>query len=580
MMRLPLTRWTLRGDALPERLLARRPAAFSLPGAEALRAFAGLLGEAETPDDDVQQEGAPFALPGMLPPDVTGCVSLTREIDFGVLRGDRAILEFDHLMGRGDILLDGRVLARFDSANMAEAAMDIGKAADRTGTPCAPVLDLTDALHGGRKQTLSLRFEAARPAGVCGAAFLVTTAHAHLSRVTLTADPRSGTVALRARIHALRAGRYVLRARPVGPDGEALEAREKRHVLAEGETREAMIRMELAGELFEPGRAYSPPAMKVQLFLRAANARTEGMLCDEALLLCGYPAKKTCAYVLLTAKEGAGDPAALAARLAGLHIPAVCPPSALSDAAMRALCRAGVGVCMAAPADGELRAMMARYPNLRFDDAVQAQTPDAAATAWQLCSMTAFPRAVDDTMTREELLLEAAGRALDPNAQNVRDVLAWLSALAVRLRAEAARQDRFDGALCAPGALESEDVCDALRTAFAPLHLSVLPLYGAWWTGMRFSAALEAFLPPELSEEEREEIMASAVLEDEDGAVLARFEAPCGQGGVLGVLEAALPVQPCVLTLSCKLTRGEEVLDMHTLPVYVGERGPLEAAFA
>ena len=125
-------------------------------------------------------------------------------------------------------------------------------------------------------------------------------------------------------------------------------------------------------------------------------------------------------------------------------------------------------------------------------------TGTALTAAWQLCSMTAFPRAVDDTMTPEELLLEASGRALNPDEESVRAVLDWLSAVAVRLRAEAARQDRFAGALCRPGELENDDVCEALRTAFAPLHLSALPMYGAWWTGMRFSAALEAFLPPDM----------------------------------------------------------------------------------
>ena len=45
------------------------------------------------------------------------------------------------------------------------------------------------------------------------------------------------------------------------------------------------------------------------------------------------------------------------------------------------------------------------------------------------------------------------------------------------------------------------------------------------------------------------------------------------------LLEAELPGAPCVLTLSTRLLAGDAVLEQSALPVYVGERGPLEAAF-
>ena len=45
------------------------------------------------------------------------------------------------------------------------------------------------------------------------------------------------------------------------------------------------------------------------------------------------------------------------------------------------------------------------------------------------------------------------------------------------------------------------------------------------------------------------------------------------------LLEAELPDAPCVLTLSTRLMAGDAVLEQSALPVYVGERGPLEAAF-
>lgn len=569
-MRLPLTHWTLHGAGLPSRLLEDTPAAFSLPGAQALCAFADLLGGDEAPAQAASEEAdAPFSLPAMLPDDVSGCVRLTREIDFGGLRGDRALLTIDHLTGRGEVLLDEQVIARFDGNRASPAA-------DRlTGTPCMLAVDLTDALNLGRRQTLALRFDASRPAGACGPVFLVTTERAYLAHVTLAPDARARAVSLRAQVCAQCAGRYVLRAQPVSPSPsqEPAAARETVFDLAAEETREAALSMALEAETFVPGKAYAAAAVKCQLLLRLGGGRE--LLCDEALLLCGYPARHACAYVPLTPGDCAGDPQALAGRLAALHIPAVSLPAILPDAAYRALCRAGIAVRQFAPEDG--RAALARYPNVLLCDAPAEGEPlTPEAVAWQLCAMTALPRTLDGTLTPRELLAEAAGLALDPGDAGVRGVLAWLCAVSVRMRAEAARQGRFAGGLCAPSAIAHEDVRDALRTAFAPLHLSALPLYGAWWTGTHFSATIAAFLPPQ----ETRMLTAAVLLEDESGEVLAQQRASCAHSGEIGVLSAVLPDHPCVLTLTCRLMAGEETLETHALPVYVGERGPLEAAFS
>lgn len=578
-MRLPLTNWTLRGS-LPDRLLADEPSGFSLPGAQALCAFSGLLGDEVPAQEESREEAreesqkepreasAPFALPAMLPDDAPGCVRLTREVDFGSLRGDRALLQIDCLAGRGEVLLDDQVLARFDGGR---ASPD---AAALTGTPCMLAVDLTDALNLGRRRTLTLRFDASRPAGACGPVFLVTTERAFLAHVTLAPDARARTVSLRAQIRARCAGRYVLRAQPVSPSPsqEPPAAREISLDLAAGETREASLSMALEAEAFVPGKAYAAAAVKCQL-LSLAGGRE--WLCDEALLLCGYPARRACAHVPLTLDDCAGDPRALAARLTELRIPAVSLPALMPDAVYRALCRAGIGVRQFAPEDG--RAALARYPNvLLFDAPVEGEPLSPEAIAWQLCAMTALPRALDGTLTPRELLAEAAGRALDPDDAGVRSVLSWLSAVYVRMRAEAARQGRVTGSLCAPGALAHEDIREALRTAFAPLHLSALPLYGAWWTGTHFSATVAAFLP----EEETRALTAAVLLEDENGGVLAQLNASLASSGELGVLHALLPEHPCVLTLICRLMDGEKALEEHALPVYVGERGPLEAAFA
>ena len=156
-------------------------------------------------------------------------------------------------------------------------------------------------------------------------------------------------------------------------------------------------------------------------------------------------------------------------------------------------------------------------------------------------------------------------------------MLQWLSAEELRLCAEAARQGRLTGPLCAADALKNPDAQEALRTALSPLHVSALPLRGAWWTRSHFSASVCAFLPEELPDTP---LRALAVLEDEVGTPLVRMELPCsGEGAGQGLLEAELPDAPCVLTLSTRLLAGDAVLEQSALPVYVGERGPLEAAF-
>ena len=243
MMRLPLTRWTLHGSGLPDRLLEHDSSGFSLPGADALGAFAELLGTDGAPSEEPAEQTAPFALPAMLPDDVPGCVRLTRELDFGSLRGDRALLIIDHLAGRGEILLDNQVLARFDSAGSPAASASAAMAL--TGTPCQLAVDLTDALYLGRRQTLTLRFEETRPSGACGPVFLVTTARAHLSRVTVAPDARSGVVSVRARVCAQSAGSYVLRAQPISSVPGPSDAWECRFDLAAYRTREASLSMAL-----------------------------------------------------------------------------------------------------------------------------------------------------------------------------------------------------------------------------------------------------------------------------------------------------------------------------------------------
>ena len=75
-------------------------------------------------------------------------------------------------------------------------------------------------------------------------------------------------------------------------------------------------------------------------------------------------------------------------------------------------------------------------------------------------------------------------------------------------------------------------------------------------------------------------LLAAYMLARENGETLAQLRMPCARSGHVGVLEAVLPEQPCVLTLTCRLLCEGETLEEHVLPVYVGALGPLEAAFS
>ena len=568
-MQFPLTQWMLHALSLPERLLdEREKTAFSLPGADALAEFADLIGQDAPEEEREKDEGVVYALGGLFEEDIAGEVRLTKEIDFGAYAGDLALLMFSHLAGSGDLSLDGECIARF-GGDMQAPQCD---AFDMTGMPCALCVDVSDAMRLGKRGVVCLRFDEARPAGVLGAAFLCVTAHAHLSRVSIQPDALRRTMTVRARVSAQKAGRYVLRVQASdGMSDAPAQARETDVELAAGEEKGLRLSLQVDAPSFVPGQPYPAPALKIQLFARQIKDRGDGFLCDDALLMCGYGCAAPRVYVPL---DQADDPHAVCGRLSALGIHALSLPFPAQDGLYRALTRSGIAAIGYVPE--EMRPQYTRYPCLTLSDVPlggERLSPEAAA--WQMSGSVAFPRAIDQTMTAQEMLLEASGRRLDALAQNVGDALAWLRVVQIRLRAEAARQSRYQGALCSAGELENGDIQDALRTAFAPAHLSALPLSGAWWTGTRFSASLEAFV----DQDGGDAIKARAVLEDDEGEELAQLCADVRRSGYIGVIEARLPDHPCVLTLRCMLLRGGETLEENILPVYVGERGPLEAAF-
>ena len=296
--------------------------------------------------------------------------------------------------------------------------------------------------------------------------------------------------------------------------------------------------------------------------------------------MCGLPGPAPAYHLPLDADDLRRPPEQLLDDLTALHVPGVRLPAAAPDTLYRLLTRAGISAVHGADIPPETRAHLLRYPCAVFERSLSApRAEDPVLSAWQLCGLVTSPRAADAGLLPAELLREAAGRELDPSQPDTQAVLSWLRAFSIRLRAEAMRQGKLTGALCAPGEARQPDVAQAIQTALSPLHLSALPLCGAWWTGAHFSASLRAFIPKDVLSADRA-LRAVATLEDAQGSALARAEFPCAPWRPnTGLLEAALPDAPCVLELVTRLYADDDVLEESTMPVYVGERGALEAAF-
>ena len=329
----------------------------------------------------------------------------------------------------------------------------------------------------------------------------------------------------------------------------------------------------LPGQPFAPGQAADGPSLRVQLLQQGRH----GALCDESTLLCGYPGAPA-RYDIPLLPDECLDPDALLARIGRMRLPGVQLDAPAPDAFYRVMTLSGVSVLHPFATEA-MRERLARHACVAFGDAPQPRMRSLPALdAWLLCGLAACPRTPPADATPAELLFEAAGRELDAQSPSIAAVLSWLRAVRVRLLAEAARQNRFSGALCPPGVWQEEDVFAALQTALAPTHLSVLPLCGAWFAGSKFSASVCAFVD---APDANGDLIARAWLEDEDGKRLATLKRPCPpQGGAIGILECALPDSACVLTLCASLSRGGEEIEQSQIPVYVGAKGMLEAAFA
>ena len=245
----PLTHWRIRAARLPERLTEDTlfDASFRLPGADALSAFADLLGGA--PDEDCgsapDMQEADFTLPAAIPADVSGTVELAVELDFGTLCADDAELTLELVRGKGRVLADDMPLCAFQNP--------------KDGFLRVP---LTRALHAGRKQTIRLCFDASRPAGVLGPVNLRLTTRARLRDVVLLPDAAARTVRLRATLAAMETGRYVLRAR-TACKGDVLPMHDLPVSLTAGEPQTVEMTLPLPANPFMAGGRPIPPRSAV-----------------------------------------------------------------------------------------------------------------------------------------------------------------------------------------------------------------------------------------------------------------------------------------------------------------------------
>ena len=554
----PLTRWRIRASRLPERLTEDAPfdTSFRLPGADALSAFADLLGGmSDEPGDDAQTlQEADFTLPAAIPDDINGAVELAVELDFGALCADDAELTLELVRGRGRVLADDMPLCTFQT--------------QKDGFLRVP---LTRALHAGRRQTIRLCFDVSRPAGVLGPVNLHLMTCARLRDIVLLPDAKTQTVRLCATLAAMETGRYVLRAR-AACKGDAWPVHDLPISLTAGEPQTVEMTLPLPGKPFVPGQPADGPSIRVQLLQQGRN----GTLCDETTLLCGYSGQPASYDIPLLPSECL-DPDALLTgigrmRLFGVRLDAPAP-----DCFYRTMTLAGVSVLHPFATEA-MRARLSRHACVSFGDAPLPRMRSLPALdVWLLCGLTACPRTPPADASPAELLFEAAGRELDAQSPNIAAVLLWLRAVRVRLLAEAARQNRFSGALCPPGVWQDEDVFAALQTALAPTHVGALPLCGAWFAGSKFSASIHAFID---ERDAGDNLIARAWLENDDGERLAALKRPCPpRGGETGLLTCILPSEACVLTLCASLSKGGEIIEQSQIPVYVGVKGMLEAAF-
>ena len=184
------------------------------------------------------------------------------------------------------------------------------------------------------------------------------------------------------------------------------------------------------------------------------------------------------------------------------------------------------------------------------DEEPESKAPGSeapGACAYRLCGLLSCARVLPDGMDDKELLEECVGFLPEMNADQKQ-----VSRLLERLWQ--VYQEEMQTPPASPEAT----------------RLSVLPLFGAWWTGSRFTARCRLTGPADSS--------AAVVLMDEVEHALASLSLSASNPA--GLLTFVLPEEPCMLHLGLAVFRGDSSVEYRRIPVPVGARGPLEFAYA
>ena len=455
----PLTHWRIRAAHLPERLTEGAPfdTSFRLPGADALSAFADLLGEPENDADDNAPDGeeADFTLPAAIPDDISGAVELAVELDFGALCADDAELTLELVRGKGRVLADDTALCTFQNP--------------KDGFLRVP---LTRALHAGRRQTLRLCFDASRPASVLGPVNLHLTTCARLRDVALLPDAAAKTVRLRATLAAMETGRYVLRARAACKD-DALPVHDLPVSLTAGEPQEVQMTLPLPGNPFVPGQAADGPSVRIQLFAQGRH----GALCDELTLLCGYSGQPAAYDVPLLPLECL-DPDALLSRIGRMRLFGVWLDAPAPDCFYRAMTLAGVSVLHPFATEA-MRERLARHACVCFGDAPLPRMRNLPALdAWLLCGLTACPRTPPASCSSTNAQTAALNADPANHAPHRGRALTCVGASAVCKAAKTSSSRQTPGGQSAPEKRFCRAASASRRTRTARSHSSTAAMFG------------------------------------------------------------------------------------------------------
>ena len=508
-----------------------------LPGMERLSMYADML---SLPDKEEQ----PFSLPGLLPEGAALCLS--REIPFGSIRCNQAILRFSCIRGKGVVLLDGKEIACFQNGALS--------------------LDLSETAQTGRQTTLTLAFDETRPAGVTGGVFLHCTEFATIGVVSLSLMGRD--IRGEARIFG-RAGKYRLLTyiqEVVTDDGdmELLSDPTQIPCMYPVVTDEQIVFFSLSGyEAIPVSLSLSlPHTMSVALVtLLVFREMTGGRFipCDRHVLIVGK-VNQMQAWIPLSGEEIQMDPMVLVEKLSELQITAVSLPSPPDDAFAYALRRKEIDFLLL-PED--LKGVCGEGETVSFRR--EAYGDSLGELARQISGFLSCPVQTYTTLISDEMMQKAAFGKLPPDPGTVRERLLLLL---IRLRLDGARRSLYSGPITPPGVLINPVFSKVLRDAAMP-HAAAFPLVGGWWCGSVFSCRLFLINAPADSRGE-------AALRDSDGQVIAWAS---WQDMEMPVLTTYLPKEPCCLVLSLTLIPPDgPSIPSPELPVFVGQRGPLETA--